>query len=436
MVEPLNRNGIGFSKELIQVVERYEELLVKERGLFEIIGKAEDEVFHSKILGLFLDPNEYHGLKNKFLIAFFEKLGEIKPEYARLLANTGYSSSYDSLVVRVITERPFEDKTRMDITIFIEKYVADNILKPILYIEIENKINAKESHYEIDGVKAWQTQLHAKKYDNEIKPKGYGDNKILLFLTNKIDSSNMEPHSEHFQRIDYKFILDVLESIGEDIAFSNTHYEFLFNSLKKNIGEQLLKSRRINKEKKKRKKEIKDQFKNELSKFNNSGKERNFMDFYDSHVLAFNDIVSLKKERGDFEQEYLCQEVLKRVNLDLEKHILPSYGVIFKKEWKENEELEETKKYPYVHYEFKFDSSGKMSICLHSQTKKGDELRKKIRSKDFSKLECNTVEHGISFEVIENYFEHAKENRQKAIEAMVKLINHTIDSLEREIQKQ
>jgi hypothetical protein len=163
-------------------------------NLFAILGYQRLEEAHSNILAWLLNPEDSHGLGDKFLSAFFRSVFAKEP--------ISYSS------ITVIRENQ-EGKDRPDVVV-----KGDN-----WWLVIENKI---------DGIEGkGQTTKYAKRWgrNGEI-----GENVFLVFLT----PSGTLPACKHFKPVSYRVIREVLENIcsESDTNFLIKHFaEHIFLDL-------------------------------------------------------------------------------------------------------------------------------------------------------------------------------------------------------------
>ena len=153
-------------------------------NIFDILKISRTEIRHSNMLSWLLDPNENHGLGDKFLKNMFLKIlkeNEDK-EY----------ESFKLLLMDLYSFRVFREREHIDILLVSdkEKYV----------IAIENKIGSSEHNH--------QLQRYREYLDKEYKDY----KKILVFLTPDGD----EPSDKKWGILTYESILDILDKVYEN----------------------------------------------------------------------------------------------------------------------------------------------------------------------------------------------------------------------------
>lgn len=153
-------------------------------NIFDILKISRTEIRHSNMLAWLLDPNENHGLGDKFL----------KNTLIQILKENE-DKEYDSfklLLMDLYSFRAFREREHIDILLVSdkEKYV----------IAIENKIGSSEHNH--------QLQRYREYLDKEYKDY----KKILVFLTPDGD----EPSDKKWGILTYESILDILDKVYEN----------------------------------------------------------------------------------------------------------------------------------------------------------------------------------------------------------------------------
>lgn len=153
-------------------------------NIFDILKISRTEIRHSNMLAWLLDPNENHGLGDKFL----------KNTLIQILKEND-DKEYDSfklLLMDLYSFRAFREREHIDILLVSdkEKYV----------IAIENKIGSSEHNH--------QLQRYREYLDKEYKDY----KKILVFLTPDGD----EPSDKKWGILTYESILDILDKVYEN----------------------------------------------------------------------------------------------------------------------------------------------------------------------------------------------------------------------------
>lgn len=153
-------------------------------NIFDILKISRTEIRHSNMLSWLLDPNENHGLGDKFL----------KNTLIQILKENE-DKEYDSfklLLMDLYSFRVFREREYIDILLVSdkEKYV----------IAIENKIGSSEHNH--------QLQRYREYLDKEYKDY----KKILVFLTPDGD----EPSDKKWGILTYESILDILDKVYEN----------------------------------------------------------------------------------------------------------------------------------------------------------------------------------------------------------------------------
>lgn len=153
-------------------------------NIFDILKISRTEIRHSNMLAWLLDPNENHGLGDKFL----------KNTLIQILKEND-DKEYDSfklLLMDLYSFRAFREREHIDILLVSdkEKYV----------IAIENKIGSSEHDH--------QLQRYREYLDKEYKDY----KKILVFLTPDGD----EPSDKKWGILTYESILDILDKVYEN----------------------------------------------------------------------------------------------------------------------------------------------------------------------------------------------------------------------------
>jgi len=157
-------------------------------NLFETLGNQSYEYPHTKLLAWLLDPEEAHGIGDKFLREFIEKVFDKRnlPQFSN---------------VKVICEKRSEDGNQPDIVVDCNNG----------WLVIENKIFSTEGEN--------QTMKYAKLF----KSKGnIGENVFLAYL----NPNNEKPESPDFEQVSYRIIRELLENIQfqGDANFLISHF--------------------------------------------------------------------------------------------------------------------------------------------------------------------------------------------------------------------
>lgn len=169
-----------FKKGFLRLISSVE--LSKERGLwrktyfnlFETLGCQRLEIVHSNMLTWLLNPEEAHGLGDKFLRKFVRRI---------------FNKELPSYLPVEIKRESQDGKNRVDIVVEGKNW----------WLVIENKIGSGEQ----DG----QTEKYAEYY----RRKGIiRENVFLVFLR----PTGVEPKSHYFTPVSYQTIRELLENMN------------------------------------------------------------------------------------------------------------------------------------------------------------------------------------------------------------------------------
>jgi hypothetical protein len=142
-------------------------------NVFKVLGCEYDERIHSNLLAWLLNPEEAHGLKDKFLHSFVRNI------FSKEIAAQG---------TLFITREPRESEGIPDIVIESEDW----------QLVIENKIRSPERED--------QTKRYAKPYE---AAGGVDERFFLVFLTPHGD----KPQSESFHAVSYGTVVELLQRL-------------------------------------------------------------------------------------------------------------------------------------------------------------------------------------------------------------------------------
>lgn len=150
-------------------------------NIFDILKISRTEIRHINMLSWLLDPNENHGLGDKFLKNMFLKI-----------LKENEDKEYDSfklLLMDLYSFRVFREREHIDILLVSdkEKYV----------IAIENKIGSSEHNHQLE------------RYHDYLKEEYENYKKILVFLTPDGD----KPSDNEWGILSYENILDTLDKV-------------------------------------------------------------------------------------------------------------------------------------------------------------------------------------------------------------------------------
>ena len=167
-------------------------------NLFETLGNQSYEDPHTKLLAWLLNPEESHGIGDKFLREFMEKVFDKRnlPPFSN---------------VKVMCEKRREDGNQPDIVVDYNNG----------WLVIENKIFSKEG------------KNQTMKYADYFKSKGIiGENVFLAY----VNPNNQKPESPDFKQVSYRIIRELLENIQfqGDANFLISHF---INHIFMDLGE-------------------------------------------------------------------------------------------------------------------------------------------------------------------------------------------------------
>ena len=153
-------------------------------NIFDVLKISRTEIRHSNMLGWLLDPNENHGLGDKFLKALFKIV----------LNNSTKFSAFDMLLLDYYSFFVYREWKNIDILLVSkeEKFI----------IAIENKVG---SHEHSDQLNRYRTILE-KEYESY--------KRIYLYLTPDGEESS-DP--QNWNVLTYQDLVDELEQITENI---------------------------------------------------------------------------------------------------------------------------------------------------------------------------------------------------------------------------
>ncbi len=211
-------NDIDALEKLV-LDEDFQELsrILKSRppNIFRILGIETNEVRWSAFLAWLLDPNEDHGLGDRFLRAFLVDVAEKSKEKTLKINDI---RSMKLLEVRVRVEECFEEEGRGDIVI---RCRDDNRL-----CIIENKVRSSEG---LDQTKRYFVAgERIQKEENFNKP-------IYIFLTLRGE----QPKCKEFIPFSYKKLVDVLKRITVQDRYISDRASSLIRQFYQNIEEVL-----------------------------------------------------------------------------------------------------------------------------------------------------------------------------------------------------
>ena len=189
----------------------------QEISLWRIINKLKrDENSYSDFMAYFLDPNENHGIEERFLKKFLfsvvksenELVGELKTALHPIDIEM---SSFNE--VSIYREYNFRDYGRIDILI---EDKGNNIL-----VLLENKLYSKEGKN--------QTNRYWEAVNKKFDPTKYPDqNRLLIFLSP--DGLNAE--NEKFINISYQVLIDTVNELLEENNMPAETQRILTNYMK------------------------------------------------------------------------------------------------------------------------------------------------------------------------------------------------------------
>jgi len=202
----------------------------QEISLWRIIKKLKrDENSYSDFMAYFMDPNENHGIEERFLKKFLfsvvksenELVGELKTALHPIDIEM---SSFNE--VSIYREYNFRDYGRIDILI---EDKGNNIL-----VLLENKLYSKEGKN--------QTNRYWEAVNKKFDPTKYPDqNRLLIFLSP--DGLNAE--NEKFINISYQVLIDTVNELLEENNMPAETQRILTNYMK-NLKEITVDNERLN----------------------------------------------------------------------------------------------------------------------------------------------------------------------------------------------
>lgn len=225
MVERKKAQEIAQSVEKLLEDQQFRELVhrVSSATVFDVIGKRNDELTHSRVLAWFLDPSKPHGLETEFLRQFL-----LVAARAAKQAGIQYPDSSKPIFplrveafaledVNVTTERQLDDNRRLDVAIWsnTEEWLC----------VIENKIGAKEAFQ--------QTQAYYEQSQREFPPEKY-PYRLFVYLT----PSGKRPTSPYFVVMSYgkiKEIFNRLSSVRQATSLGRTVLDQYLTSLEADV---------------------------------------------------------------------------------------------------------------------------------------------------------------------------------------------------------
>lgn len=204
-------NDIDALEKLV-LDDNFQELsrILKSRppNIFRILGLTHDEVRWSAFLAWLLDPNEDHGLGDKFLRNF---LLDVQPDIVRTMG-------FSDVIVR--TEEFFSEEGRGDITIRC-RGDGDKLL-----CVIENKVRSSEG---LDQTKRYfEAGKRIQKEENFNKP-------IYIFLT----LHGEQPKCEAFISYSYVDLVKVLKQMAVQASYTSDRTLALIRQFWQNVEEVL-----------------------------------------------------------------------------------------------------------------------------------------------------------------------------------------------------
>ena len=171
------------------------EIELKKPNIFNILGISRMEIRHSNFLGWLLDPNESHGLGNKFLVRILRDLALDEKNTLDIIKVS--KLNFNNIDVR--REYPISSKNNNDKDKKIDILIIfrdDNLV-----ICIENKIDSKDSKQQLKDYRDYINETFKKEDDkDDVEYKN-----IFVYLTpNGDDPTNDTNEKEYWCNYSYK----------------------------------------------------------------------------------------------------------------------------------------------------------------------------------------------------------------------------------------